>query len=89
MSRKSYIYIISDGNLRKIGVSDDPESRIEQLQTANGKKLVLEHFEEKNEAFKVEKYAHRHLNAKKSMGEWFDCTYNEARIAILLCTDYD
>ena len=84
-----YVYIISDGSSFKIGVSKDPLSRMKQLQTGNKNVLTLEHCELKNEPYKVEKFAHRHLQSKKGEGEWFECTYQEARIAILLCTEYD
>ena len=85
-----FIYIISDGKGFKVGVSVDPEKRLKTLQTGNRAKLVLEHFEHKNDPYKVEKYLHRTLAKYRTNGEWFEqCTLNNIRVALMLCTEYD
>ena len=37
----TFVYFISDGNLIKIGKSDNPEKRLYTMQTGNGRKLKL------------------------------------------------
>jgi len=70
----SYIYIISDGDSYKVGISTDPAKRLEQLQTGSPKKLkVLETYEvPKDKIFKIEKECHTTLQTKFiKRGEWF------------------
>lgn len=63
-----------------MGVSSDPERRLRNMQTGNVKELVLEHYELKNEPYKVEKIVHRHLDEYRSKGEWFiGCSLNDIR----------
>lgn len=85
-----YIYIISDGEQFKVGVSFDPDKRLRTMQTGNRRKLTLEHIELKNEPYKVEKVVHRQLQKYRTNGEWFEgCSLNDIRIQLLLCTEYD
>lgn len=73
--KKSYVYIITDGEDYKVGVSDNPAKRLKQLQTGNPKKLkIVSTFElpKKELAFKVEKEAHTKIQSLyEKRGEWF------------------
>jgi hypothetical protein len=71
---KSYVYIISDGQDYKVGVSNNPDKRLKQLQTGNPKKLkIVNLFEvEKTKVFKMEKEAHNKIRGWYiKSGEWF------------------
>lgn len=70
----SYIYIITDGDAFKVGVSDNPQKRLRALQTGASKKLyLLETFEvPKDEVYSLEKQCHEKLNTiYEKRGEWF------------------
>jgi hypothetical protein len=70
----SYIYIISDGQDYKVGVSINPNKRLKHLQTGNPKKLkIIALFEvDKKDVYKMEKEAHRKIQAwYPKRGEWF------------------
>ena len=70
-SHSGYIYFIQDGeggNI-KIGFSGNPNERIKQLQTGNGKvfiPLLIQEGNEKNEDSYHEMFKEHHLH-----GEWF------------------
>ena len=78
----SYLYVIgpANGNI-KIGYSEDPESRLGQLQTGNDQTLIL-HYTAEADPAKVqvlEKIIHRQLRHLKIRGEWFKLTAEEAQ----------
>lgn len=64
---KNYQYI-------KIGVSNSPNKRLLELQTANPLKLTLIHFEPMNSerhAYHVEARLHKRFDSLRIRGEWF------------------
>lgn len=70
----SYIYIITNGEDYKVGVSVDPKKRLKQLQTGNSKKLtIVSTFEvSADDVYKMEKEAHREIQIRyEKRGEWF------------------
>jgi hypothetical protein len=72
--KKSYVYIITNGEDFKVGVSVNPKKRLKQLQTGNPKKLrLVAVFEvEKKDVFKMEKEAHASISCwYMKSGEWF------------------
>lgn len=72
--QKSYIYIITNGEDFKVGVSVNPKKRLKQLQTGNAKKLkIVNIFEvDKKDVFKMEKEAHSKVAGwYPKTGEWF------------------
>lgn len=84
MTSKS-VYVIADGDgRRKIGFSQNAQTRLAQLQAAAGGQLLLErHFVcGINQAGAVERLAHQLLAEKRLTGEWFDVTLEEAVAAI-------
>jgi hypothetical protein len=81
----SYVYAISDEKSKiKIGVSGHPPSRVKQLQFECRNKLTLLHSLkcQENEAYRIERTAHRLIENKKVSGEWFEVSADEAINAI-------
>ena len=68
-----YVYIIRAGrtNLYKIGKSNDPQGRLDNLQTANPYKLKLIHTFKADNASAAEEELHGLLCKKQMEGEWF------------------
>lgn len=75
-----YIYVIGTNEQVKIGYSKHPNKRLKQLQTGNMNKLQLFYQEEMDESkIKIiESLIHRDLKSKKSCGEWFNISPQEA-----------
>lgn len=69
-----FVYLInqSDSSLYKIGLSENPNKRRKQLQTANGVQLDLIKQFKTEFGFKLEKSLHRHFKPKQTIGEFFD-----------------
>lgn len=77
-SNKSYVYIVKAGTKStspiKIGVTDNVQNRIKQLQTGNPAEIFLVmHFEcnSREHAFNLEKTIHEILKGQRLFGEWF------------------
>lgn len=69
-----YIYFIKAGKYLKIGMSDDPEKRLTQLQTGSPLELVLSDkvkVRSESEAKAVESAMHIHFRDNRIKGEWF------------------
>lgn len=79
-----FIYIISDGDHVKIGISKTPERRLKQLQTGHPKKLVLYKVREVDavSAKKLEAIIHRTCGNYRLKGEWFNMTRELAEASI-------
>lgn len=74
MGKKSYIYLISNGDSHKVGVSVAPNKRIKQLQTGCPEVLKLVETWElpKSSVYKLEKKCHEEINHYyQKRGEWF------------------
>lgn len=69
----NYVYIIQAGrtHLYKIGKSNDPQARLDSLQTANPHKLKLLHVFKADNASAAEEELHRLLHHNRQAGEWF------------------
>lgn len=70
----SYIYIISDGEAYKVGVSKNPEDRLKKLQTGSPKKIWISHIFKVpcDKVYKLEKECHNILTTHfVKRGEWF------------------
>ena len=70
----------------KIGVSDRPEQRLKELQTANEDRLVLE-WTIKNSSYDEEREFHNRWRHLKIRGEWFKDETGE--IADFLASAHD
>ncbi len=70
----TFIYFIFDGELTKIGKSDNPEKRVCSLQTGNGKKLSLINTikcKTQEKGFILESKLHAKFKKYRKQGEWF------------------
>lgn len=71
---KSFIYIITDGEHYKVGISKDPEKRLLQLQTGSPRAIkIVETFCLSDDTiFKAEKECHARIQSfYVKRGEWF------------------
>lgn len=73
--KKNFIYIFQkkDNPFEiKIGVTDNIERRLKNLQTGNSKEIVVFYYEEREDAYKIEKKLHRFFEEYRlEKGEWF------------------
>lgn len=77
----SYVYIIQNGKSKsapiKIGMSDDPQSRLAQLQTGNPVELLFVATipcKDRVQARRMESHLHNRLARINIRGEWFKST---------------
>lgn len=78
----TFIYAIgTKSDLQKIGYSDNPEKRLKQLQTGNPEQLYLHHTISivSSRARLVEQFIHSQINYKRTKGEWFRMSPEEAK----------
>ena len=64
------VYFLSDGNLIKIGYTEDIAKRLAQLQTGNSRRLELLSIIPSGTK-KTEQAIHRNWQADRIRGEWF------------------
>ncbi|MFW6219439.1 MAG: GIY-YIG nuclease family protein [bacterium] len=76
---KRYVYLIrsQDNGYYKIGVSKNPQKRIEALQTGNSSKLKLINKFLTEYPTKIETSLHSRYSHTKKNGEWFDLTIED------------
>lgn len=70
----SYVYLITDGELTKVGYSDNPQLRLKGLQVSNPKSLRLAHVftcHDRDSAMRLEKLIHQKYSKLQRSGEWF------------------
>jgi hypothetical protein len=70
----TYIYIITNGEAYKVGISKDPSKRIKNLQTGSARDLtIVEVYKVPEElVFKLEKQCHARVQSYyPKRGEWF------------------
>lgn len=78
-----HVYIMSDGEMPlKIGVSNDPLRRCADLRGSSGRPLSVVFAIESVYADEIERLAHKHFAAARTMCEWFNVSVDEARAAI-------
>lgn len=68
-----YVYLIGTDDIQKVGITNDLNRRLRELQTGNPHKLTLHHhiLVEDKDALYIEKKIHLELNHRKMKGEWF------------------
>lgn len=86
MSTAPYIYIISestDGPV-KIGFSANPDRRLKQLQTGHSGALTVQYKHEvlAENVKALERIIHRTLAHKRSRGEWFTISTEDAILEV-------
>lgn len=88
--KPTHLYILSDGEKVKIGVTSDIDTRIKSLQTGNPKKIVLLYIEERTNPTKAETYLHRCFTKQREEGEWFHgLTVEQIRSRLMIFFDQD
>jgi hypothetical protein len=80
-ARKIYV-ITTDRGVCKIGISNNPILRLEQLQTGAAFPLRLVYAFVHSEASRIEAMVHHELQARHTYGEWFSVSDEVARDAI-------
>lgn len=79
---KSFVYFIGDGEYIKIGQASNPIARLKELQTGNGRELILlltiPTFAcgryGSDQANAIERFLHLAFKEYRLAGEWFDIT---------------
>ncbi len=74
-SPKYYVYLITDGQYVKIGISDNPIHRINDLQVSNPRELSFIcqiPLRDKKDALSLESYLHKVYHRFHVRGEWFN-----------------
>lgn len=66
------VYLIGCEGLHKIGISSDPQHRMDQLKVANPFDLKLEAYSYVKDADSVERKYHQMYEMYNKRGEWFD-----------------
>lgn len=79
-----YVYLIRAGrtHLYKIGKSNDPQGRLQSLQTASPHKLKLLHVFRADNAAAAEEALHGLLHDRRLEGEWFKLTSQEKDVLV-------
>lgn len=84
------IYIISDGELVKIGYSQNPTKRLKQLQTGHPKTLkLIKTFDYQPQGIMTERLMEKRIHhllrrfKVRHKGEWFNCNDYDSLINII------
>ncbi len=78
--QNGYIYFITEVPFRnkvKIGMSQNPQRRVKDLQTGNPNILILRHVTQYDEYKALERTMHEICKDIRGNGEWFDITESE------------
>jgi len=89
-----YLYVIQaqefERVVHKIGITNDLEKRICNIQTGNPYPVKYVFFQEIKEASKIERWLHTQFNEYKLEGEWFHTiTLYDIRKKIFSYNDFD
>ena len=71
LHRSGFVYFITDGEFVKIGVADNVEKRLKELQTGNPKELTVVRSVYCENPYYAEKLFHDLFRYKRVNGEWF------------------
>ena len=81
--KKGVVYVMGDSSgLFKIGKSINLKSRLRNLITGNPTIKLIYNTSEIGNPAKVEMSAHKYLSEKNIIGEWFECSEEEAINAV-------
>lgn len=64
------IYIFTCENDIKIGVSNNVNKRLKSIQTGRSSKVEIYHCEERDDAYKLEKFLLKSFSKYRKSGEW-------------------
>lgn len=89
MSKSTHIYVVSCGDMLKIGITNNIEKRMKTFKTGNPIPIVLEYLEERKDPMKAEQYVLNQLSKYRIPGtEWLKgTTVNEIRIKLMMFHD--
>src|SRR4051794_20111529 len=82
MTSKSIYVMRSSAGPVKIGIASNVGKRLLSIKTGCPFEVQLAHKKEHETASQVESLAHSLLSEKRMNGEWFDCSVEDAVIAI-------
>lgn len=87
---KGYVYLLTDGNFFKIGVTRGSiDKRIKKLQTGNPDDIVIVQYHQTEYPFKMEKLLHTRHNHQRVNNEWFDLSLEDIKNFKAECKDID
>ena len=66
------VYLIDDGEFVKIGVAQNLEKRLNDIQVSNPRKIHVIAYTKFKNAYKIESILHKKFKDKNVSGEWFD-----------------
>ncbi len=81
MDRPTSVYIIACGDCVKIGISNNPEKRLETLITGMSdlpRIVATREFASRKDALDVETDMHRWFGRSRTRGEWFRISVRQA-----------
>jgi len=70
--RSRFVYLVTDGDYVKIGISYNPEGRLASLQTSNPRKLCMIHKSKHINARELESILHEEYKDFNEINEWFN-----------------
>lgn len=83
MSGSAFLYIVCDDyGFCKIGVAQNVEKRLRELQIGNASSLTLAWSHASDTPYAHEASAHNAMRAKHIRGEWFECSPEDAVSAV-------
>tara|TARA_R110000803_G_scaffold118709_1_gene187079 strand:- start:1569 stop:2003 length:435 start_codon:yes stop_codon:yes gene_type:complete len=85
IENQSYLYIIENNGLYKIGYTSDWNKRHKNYKTHLGK-VNLIYLTKQNDCFDLELYLHNKYVAKRKTGEWFVLSQSDLLDAISYCS---
>lgn len=87
----SYVYLIknTEDSYYKIGVSNNPNKRIKELNTGNSSILELVTVYETDIPYKIEKILHKRYSYLRKHNEWFDFSIIEETDFIKNCKNIE
>ena len=77
-----FVYLISDGDYIKIGVTNDIDQRVQSLQTGNPNQLTILTCIPCENARYIEGMLHGVFDDFKMQGEWFNLSESQIKIAV-------
>lgn len=89
-----YLYVIeaqeTNRIVHKIGITNDLEKRLNNIQTGNPYPVQYVFYQEMNNASKIERWLHIQFKKNRLEGEWFkDLSVLEIRKKIFSYNDFD
>lgn len=89
-NKSTHLYVLQCNNMLKIGVTNDIDKRIKNLQTGNAEPIELLYLEERKNPTKAEKFLHNYFQKNRKKGEWFEgITLHDIRVRLMLFFDQD